>query len=135
MSEEIPQFRYLNTDLVLNAPYDLTPLTIALDGLGVFTMSVVQYDDGNCHTSHEIKSEVHPYESETTILLLLDAIEALDGEAKELWDKCATRELNIGYDCGDEPWAFNQGWANSTLRRIASVGASLRITLYPYREP
>jgi hypothetical protein len=62
---------------------------------------------------------------------MLDAIEAIDEPAKELWRACTKREFNIGYDCGDEPWAFNNGLSNRTLDRIARLGASLRITLYP----
>ena len=44
------------------------------------------------------------------------------------------REFNIGYDCGEEPWAFNQGLSAETLRRVAAVKASLRWTLYPDRQ-
>ena len=32
------------------------------------------------------------------------------------------------------PWAFNQGLSSGLLGRVAAVGASLRITLYPSRE-
>jgi hypothetical protein len=39
--------------------------------------------------------------------------------------------FNIGYDCGAEPWAFNQGLTAELLGRMAATGASLRITLYP----
>jgi hypothetical protein len=64
---------------------------------------------------------------------MLDAIEAIEGVAKDLWEECSQREFNIGFDCGDEPWAFNHGLTNATLKRLVGVGASLRITLYPFR--
>ena len=48
--------------------------------------------------------------------------------------QCTTREFNLGYDCGAEPWAFNQGLSSELLGRIAAVGASLRLTIYPDRE-
>ncbi len=44
------------------------------------------------------------------------------------------REFNIGYDCGAEPWAFNQGLSAHLLGRMATAGASLRVTIYPDRE-
>ena len=74
-------------------------------------------------------------EPETTIALMLDAVEALESDARTLWAECSLRELNIGYDCGDEPWAFNNGLTNATLLRAVSAGMSLRITLYPPTRP
>lgn len=70
---------------------------------------------------------------------MLEAIEAVlgpegDARAAAMWWACTRREFNIGYDCGAEPWAFNQGLSNETLRRIAACGGSLRWTLYPDRE-
>jgi hypothetical protein len=62
---------------------------------------------------------------------MLDAIEGLRRPARSIWARCTLREFNIGYDCGDEPWAYNDGLAHETLSRIARAGASMRITLYP----
>jgi len=138
MSDDRPAIKYLNTDLDLVAVRDLTPLANALDARGVFPLSVQQDGGELWYATLEISANSHDarmLEPEATILVMLDAIEALDGEAKELWSACSKREMNIGYDCGDVPWAFNNRLANSTLRRIADVGTSLRITLYPYREP
>jgi putative transcriptional regulator len=64
---------------------------------------------------------------------MLDAIESLDSDARRSWSECRLREFNIGYDCGYDPWAFNQGLTADTLHRISAAAASLRITLYPLR--
>ncbi len=66
-------------------------------------------------------------EPENTIRVMLSAIEAVlapeaDARAAALWRACTLREFNIGYECGAEPWAFNQGLSNDTLRRIAACG-------------
>ena len=94
-----------------------------------------QGDDGKWYARFEIAESLPPDndEPEETIRRLLDAIEALDGGARLLWTTCSLREFNIGYDSGDEPWAFNNGLSAETLKRIADVGGSLRITIYPYR--
>ena len=92
-----------------------------------------QSDDGLWYSILEVLASAEPNEPEGTIRIMLDAIEAVDGKAKELLDACSTRELNIGFDCGDEPWAFNTGLTGSTLKRMAAVGTTLRITLYPHR--
>ncbi len=123
---------YLNTDLDLVAAHDFALLTNALSERGVDPLGGVQEgDDGQWYAVLETRDYPQPNEPEVTIRVMLDAIEAIDGPAKTLWAACSKREFNIGYDCGDEPWAFNNGLSHATLSRIATLGASLRITLYP----
>ena len=128
------RIRYLNTDLDLVAVRDLTPLTSALNARAVFPLSVDRGGDGLWYATLELETDDFAIDPEGTIRGMLDAIEAIDGEAKQLWAESSLREFNIGYDCGDEPQAFSSGLSNATLNRIASVGASLRITLYPVSE-
>jgi hypothetical protein len=73
-------------------------------------------------------------EPEPNIATVLAAVESLAPPLRAVWSGCSLREFNIGYDCGREPWAFNQGLSAEVLGRIAAVGASLRWTLYPDRE-
>ena len=87
-------------------------------------------DDGLFYVMCEDNNDTEP---EPNIKRLLDAVDALSDGARELWARCSKREFNVGYDCGDEPWAFNQGLSNDVLRRMADCGASFRITLYPHR--
>jgi hypothetical protein len=134
------KIQYLNTDLDLIGPENLTPLAEALSKRGLPPMyKSTQGNNGSWFSRFEIDEEVDPYEPENTIRVILDAIEAVLGpegnaRAAELWRACTLREFNIGYDCGAEPWAFNQGLSNDTLRRIAACGGTLRWTLYPDRE-
>jgi hypothetical protein len=62
---------------------------------------------------------------------MIAVVESLAESLRAVWAGCTLREFNIGYDCGDRPWAFEQGLSTGLLGRIAAVGASLRITLYP----
>jgi hypothetical protein len=134
MSDDAPKIKYLNTDLDLVAAFDLTPLASALEARGVFPLHVTIGGGEAWYSTLEVETMGPKLESpEVTIRSMLDAIEALDGEMREHWTQCSKREFNIGYDCGDEPWAYNDGLSHETLKRIAQAGASLRITLYPYR--
>jgi hypothetical protein len=124
---------YLNTDLELISTDNLWPLAMALEAAGVFPMHVTRGADGMWYAMFETQGE--RTEPEPCIAAMLSAIESLPPEHRATWDHCTLRELNIGYDCGDEPWAFNQGLSVALLARMSAVGASLRLTLYPDREP
>jgi hypothetical protein len=45
-------------------------------------------------------------EPEPNIGAMLAIVESLTRPLRSMWDGCTRREFNIGYDCGDEPWAF-----------------------------
>ena len=125
------QIRYLNTDLDLVAASNLEPLAAALAARGVHPLHVTCGDDGLWYALLETGAD-HD-DPDATISAMLAAIESLEAEAARLWSECRLRESNIGYDCGDQPWAFNNGLKSGTLRRAAETAASLRITLYPIR--
>src|SRR4051794_22845012 len=114
MSSEAPRFEYLNTDLDLVCTRELTPLTEALNANGLRPLHVTLSENGLWYSILELSADANQSGPEETIGLMLNAIEAVDGEAKALWDACSTRDFNIGYDCGHEPWAFNYGLSNST---------------------
>ncbi len=126
---------YLNTDLDLSCPRYLAPLAAALELRGVRALHVTKGDDGRWYSILEAEPiGIAHDQAEPALVAMLDAIESLAGEAKEVWSECRVREFNIGYDCGDEPWAFNNGLSNWTLKRIAAAGATLRFTIYPRRD-
>ncbi len=125
-------FRYLNTDLEIEAPNTLSELAAALDAKGVHPMHVTEGDSGQWYAMFERCPR--PDEPDPNIAAMLDAIEALDEPSREAWRNCERREFNVGYDCGDEPWAFSHGFSCGLLRRMSEAGTSLRITLYPPRE-
>jgi hypothetical protein len=122
---------YLNTDLDLTSANDLTALAAAFNAGGLFTLRCECYDDGLWYASFESDALCDRNQPELDIVAMLGVVESLDDLLRAVWSSCTVRELNIGYDCGSKPWAFNQGLTNLLLGRIAAAGASLRITLYP----
>lgn len=121
--------RYLNTDLDLVSWQDLSPLAAALEAQGVNPLHVTRGEDGLWYATFETVDQHEVLEA--SVSAMLDAIESLADDSREHWWECSRREFNAGYDCGDEPWAFNDGLTNETLRRVAALGTALRITLYP----
>lgn len=123
---------YLNTDLNLVSSADVTELAKAFDDAGARPLYVTKGDDGQWYVTFETHED-HS-EPQSNIAEMLAIIESLTEPFRDLWTRCTLREFNIGYDCGAEPWAFNQGLSAELLGRIAAVGACLRITLYPDRD-
>jgi hypothetical protein len=127
-------FIYLNTDLELSCAKDLRKLAAALNRRGFFSLHVTRQDDGVWSAWFELATSEND-EPEPGIASMLTVIESLPQASRDLWRACTGREFNVGYECGSHPWAFNHGFSCQVLRRIAKVGASLRITLYaPERE-
>lgn len=124
---------YLNTDLDLTSADDLTALAAAFQAGGVFPLHVTRGEDGLWYACFE--TEEQHTEPEPNIAAMLAVVETLAPPFRAVWAGCSRREFNIGYDCGLEPWAYNQGLSAELLGRMAAVGASLRWTLYPDREP
>jgi hypothetical protein len=120
--------RYRNTDLEVTSPSDLQLLADALTAQGVLQLAVVSGDDGEWHATFETETVFS--EPETNIVAMLDAIESLPSPIRAMWNECSKREFNVGYDCGLEPPSFTQALSESTLGRIAALGATLRLTLY-----
>ena len=122
--------QYLNTDLELTSPDDLTALTAALLAQGMYSLyGPAQNQDGLWYAWFEL--ECDNQEPEPTISRIVSIVESLDAPLRDGWNRCTIREFNLGYDCGSKPWAFNQALSADLLARMAAVGASLRLTLYP----
>ena len=120
---------YLNTDLEMIGNSDLTELAHAFELAGAVSTGVTQGEDGRCYAMFEVCNQYA--EPDPNISHFLDIIESLGEPLRRIWMCCSKREFDIGYDCGEKPWGFNQALSAELLRRIANAGASLRITLYP----
>lgn len=126
------KIEYLNTDLDVTSAEDLTVLAEALNVKELFSLHVTRAEDGLWHAKFETDKDYD--DPEKTITTMITAIETLEEPLRAIWNRCSQREFNMGYDCGSEPWAFEQGLSSELLSRIVALGASLRLTLYPDRE-
>ncbi|OQX04697.1 MAG: hypothetical protein BWK73_35480 [Thiothrix lacustris] len=124
---------YLNTDLDLVAGRDLTLLVRALEASGLYSLHAGVGDDGNWYATLEVNEvadeALHLHQPELTIVVILDAIEALDASARAIWDACTTKTLDIGYQCGG--LRSRNGLTNPTLTRLTALGMDVTISLYP----
>jgi hypothetical protein len=121
---------YLNTDLDLAAPVNLSPLVAVLEARGLMAIRCEQ-SAGIWYAALETLEQYT--EPDETIGAMLSAVEALEGDALTLWQQCHQRDFDIGYECGDAPAGFHSRLSTTTLKRISDLDAGLAITLYPER--
>jgi hypothetical protein len=96
-----PPIKYLNTDLDLTSADDLRPLVRALERRGMFALHV-RHEEGGWRASLEAVGK----EWRTPaghIRDILKAVDALSPRSRGAWDRCRTREANIGYESGLRP--------------------------------
>lgn len=124
------QIHYGTTDLALEAPHELTPLADALVQRGLLMYYKVWQHKGGLWRAR-FTTEEGLEEPDQSISAMVTAIESLDEPVGSLWAACTLREFDIAYECGDEPVEFSQQLSTATLSRIVSIGAAVRITLYP----
>lgn len=119
---------YANTDLELTADCEPSALKVAFDQHGFCDLWERTLVDSHWEGCFETGESY--YEPDGNIVGFLSVIEALEAEALREWQACTRRAFDIGYHVGYEPFDFSQALSAETIRRIANVGASLRITVY-----
>ena len=121
------EIRYLNTDLEIESKKELTTLIEAF-GKEVFILhhGLIK---GMHHASFEFSHD-HSSVPDEVIRRYCDLIEALTPTAKMIWNQCSTRLIDIGVESGSSPNCYRFEVQQSTLDRVATIGASLAVSIY-----
>lgn len=122
---------YSNVDLVIESKTDLTPLVNEL-GSRVFVLNPSHVAGAPLYKA-ELECFPKKAGPEGAVSRFCDLIEKLSATSKSIWKNCKKREFDIGFTAGLEPWPFVACLSTSTLNRVASLNATLAITIYPYR--
>ena len=124
--------RYLNTDLEIESKHDLSKI-VAEFGEDV---SVLHHGKirGYQHASFEI-ARSHSAGADEVINNFCDLVKYLPKEARAIWDGCCSRILDVGYESGTRPPNFRSEIRAATIQRVAEIGASIVITIYPPAPP
>ncbi len=124
---------YLNTDLELSSAEDLKAIAKAFEDQGMLCLYLNCDEQGLWQATFEAKTQ-HA-EPEASIAQMLAIVESLPPPLQTLWLNCYSRTFDIGYHCGDQPWAFNQTLSSPLLARISAAHTAVKITLYPAEHP
>jgi hypothetical protein len=125
---------YINTDLDIESKQDLTRV------VEEFGDDVIVLYHGEARgyqrASFEIAGNIDG--ADEVINYFCTLVESLPKDAREIWDNCVLRTLDIGYESGAEPRNFRSELRPGTIKRVADIGAGIIITIYPvgaYNKP
>jgi hypothetical protein len=125
---------YLNTDFLLVASTDLSPLAEAWKSLGEM-LFCVKGEDGKWHATFEAAgSAEHGRTPLQDIEGILQAIDSLPLEHARLLTKCESRELNIGWQSAEQRPEGSFQLPARILAAIAAAQIDLAATVYPSCE-
>lgn len=123
------EIQFLNVDLEIESAENLQPL---IDDLGDDVSILYQGENasGFNFVSFEIKSSGER-DVDGVVSSFCSFIENLSTGAKSLWDKCHSKKFDAGFQSGDFPRSYKTEIRADTINRIAEIGASIAITVYP----
>lgn len=125
---------YIVTDLDLRARFDLAVLHAELKRAGLHGSSPVGPFCGVWRSNYSSSRRCcrHPDEA---IDELLGIIEGLREEARDQWDRCMSRRLDMGFECFRKRFCSRYQITAPQLRRLAELNASLVVTIYRNDKP
>jgi len=119
--------KYLNTDLEIESKSDISRI---VEEFGEDVM-VLHHGEmrGYQHASFEIGGSIAGADELINSFCLL--VEQLPKEVREIWNGCCSRTFDVGYESGTAPRNFKSEIRAPTIQRVAEIGASIMITIYP----
>jgi len=120
--------KYLNTDLEIDSIDDVTPI---VEEFGEAVVCLY-YAPWGAHkrAAFELAGVVFQ-DASACIRTFCALVEGLGPEARALWDGCARRVFDIGFEAGRERDNCQQSIDHDALAQVAAVRAHLVITVYP----
>lgn len=132
---------YINTDLVLASCEDLQAFADAMKARDAFALYAEAEADGGSTARFEAGGELcvrgpgRDCTPDGHIGWLLDAVESLPTELRQVWERCDQRVFDLGFACGGRPFGFEQAVSHHVLERVVAHRAALLITIYPVAVP
>ncbi|XXF79678.1 hypothetical protein P2318_07940 [Myxococcaceae bacterium GXIMD 01537] len=112
----------MNVDLILKSE---TGISTLLSALGELVLVLSSDDKGAC-----LELPAQPSTPEEAATRFATLILGLSGEAREEWNRCTERTLDVGILPGEVPHEASYRLPASTLSLAASIGADVVFTVY-----
>jgi len=124
---------FLNVDLEIESQGDLQVLVEELETDCSLHIHDKNLKDNN-FASFSHRSAFDNYEINVIISLFCGSIENLSPKSREIWDLCITRKMDAGFESGNLPKDFQSVIRADIVKRVADLGASIAITIYPIND-
>jgi hypothetical protein len=126
---------YMNTDLVLRARFDMTPLHKFFESQKLLALTEpMKVRRGIWYACYETEwirgSKKTPYSPELSIKALLSVIENLEGDLLSMWNRCSERTFDIGFQEEDKPVIYRTHLCPDTVELVAKVDGAIAISIY-----
>lgn len=122
--------KYLNADLEIESKSDLSKI---VEEFGEDVI-VLHCGEVRGYQLASFESSVYSTDADDTINHFCLLVEELPKEGREIWDGCCSRVIDVGYESGTSPRNFRSEIRASTIQRLAAIGASIVITVYPLSD-
>ena len=124
------EIHFLNVDLEIESSENLQLL---VDDLGedVLVLFNGKWKNGFNFLAIETYPDANVDEK---ISLFCTLIENLSPEAKLIWDNAYSKKFDAGFECGEFPNSYQTEIRADTIKRVAELGASIVVTIYPRRD-
>jgi len=131
-SHNTEQTTFLNVDLDVTSRSRLESLVEAF-GSQVHVLYVGR--EGTRYAAHLELADASPASADFAIRALAVLVKRLPQAKRKLWDRAQYREFNIGIQAGLSPKSYELRLRPETLKRVASVGGRVGITVYAAQLP
>lgn len=119
---------FLNVDLEIESHHNLQPIVEDF-GDDVYNLYCGEAQ-GHYLATFELRG-ASGTDPDSIIYSFCRSIESFDNEAKKLWESAFTKVFDIGYEGGSELSSYSSEIRVGTIERVALLGASIRVTIYP----
>lgn len=123
--------KFLNVDLEIEGPEPLDYLCSEFADLGAYNLHHSKTSGGflACFECELAGSE--NCDPNAIISRFCEMIEQFDEEAIRLWKNSFRRTFDLGYEVDTAKDSFQSDLKANTIQRIAKLGASVALTIYP----
>ena len=115
---------FLNIDLDIESEHDITSLINELETKELIIL----------HRERKSATLESNLDGKEILDSFDKAISSLSNESKKLWDSSYLKVFDIGFDSGDEPRIYQYDFSNKEVKIIATLGATMKVTIYAESE-
>ena len=125
------EIQFLNVDLEIEKAESLQSL---IDYLGEDVRVYHHGENGSGYDTAylSVTSPVSEKDADGVIASFCYLIENLSPEVRRVWDGCCKRIFDAGFSSGVLPRSYRTEIRADTIKRVADLGASIVITIYPH---